>query len=264
MDIIASHQHGLFEQMEVEAESLAGRARDSAQRAVVYHHLADSLGLAHGYALLAAHGALAIDPAIDELKRHVRRAWWRLGAGERAALLGRVATFGEALRELDRRRCEGALLAYRLAATPGLAEEARRQLDPALAAAFAACRSRPGGADREARRALFAAHQRWAEALIGDRIEAAISDLDWRLGARPVAAAITLLRIPMSAYEQAERRGLARIERGLRRSKALPARFAANPAQAFYALQRQMAERRRRAAVDYAELSPDEAVSLAA
>ncbi|MDQ3144440.1 MAG: hypothetical protein M3Q57_06120 [Pseudomonadota bacterium] len=261
---MASHRQGLVEQLEVEAASLAGRARDSAQRTVVYHHLADSLGLGHAYALLAAHGALAIDPAIADLGRQVRRSWWRLRAGERAALLARVAEFGGALRELDQRRCERALLAYRLAAAPGLAEDARQGLDPALVAAFAACRAHRGGPSLDARRALFAAHQRWAEALIGDGIEAAISALDWPLGARTVAAAVALLRIPMSAYERAERRGLERVERELRRSKALPAGFAANPAQAFYALQRQMAERRRRAADEFVDLSPDEAVSLAA
>nr|MDQ3077478.1 hypothetical protein [Pseudomonadota bacterium] len=130
--------------------------------------------------------------------------------------------------------------------------------------AFAACRAHRGGAAREARGALFAAHQRWAETLLGDGIAAAIGDLDWRLGARPVAAVIALLRIPTSAYEGAERRGLAQIERALRRSKALPSRFAANPAQAFYALQRQMADRRRRAADEFVDLTPDEAVSLAA
>lgn len=262
MDIIASHQHGLVEQLQIEAASLAGRARDSAQRAVVYHHLADSLGLANGYALLAAKGALAIDGAVAGLERAARRAWWRLRGEQRAALLARVERFGAALWELDRRRCEAALFAYRLVATPGLAEQARDRLDPELIAAFAACRRR--GADGEARRALFLAQQRWAEALIGDGIEEAIAALDWPLAARPVRAAVKALRIPLRAYERAERRGLAKVERRLRQSKALPATFKANPAQTFFKLQRQMTERRRRAAAEYDELSPDEAVSLAA
>lgn len=264
MDIIASHQHGLVEQLEIEAASLAGRARDSAQRAVVYHHLADSLGLANGYALLAAHGALAIERAVADLERAVRRAWWRFRGEQRTAVLGRVKRFGEGLRELDRRRCEAALLAYRLVATPGLAAQARDRLDPELIAAFAACRTTRGGADQEARRALFLAQQRWAEALIGDGIEEALAALDWPLGARPVRAAVKGLRIPLKTYERAEKRGLGKVERRLRGAKALPTTFAANPAQTFFTLQRRQAERRRRAAAEYDELTPDEAVQLAA
>ena len=264
MDIIASHQHGLIEQLEHEAESLAGRARDSAQRAVVYHHLAESLGLANVYALLAAHGALAIEPATAALQRAVRRSRWRLKREPRAALQARVTRFGEALLELDRQRCAAALRTYRLVATPGLGEEARRRLDPAVAAAYAACRSGCGAADVRARRRLFVAQQRWAEALFGDALEQAIVELGWPLGARAVRSAIAALRIPVSAYDRAESRGLDKCERRLRQSKDLPDMFAANPAQAFFAFQRQMAERRRRAAVESADFSPDESVRLAA
>ena len=262
MDIIASHQHGLVEQLVVEAASLAGRERDSVQRAIVYHHLADSLGLANAYALLAAHGALAIDPAVARMERAVRRSWWRMGRERRAAALARVRRFGAALRELDRRRCEAALLAYRLVATPGLAEQARERLDPDLIAAFAACRRDPGNAGL--RRTLFLAQQAWVEALIGQGIEEALVEFDWRLGARPVRLAIETLRIPLRGYERAERRGIDALEQRLRRSKAVPPTFAANPAQAFFTLQRRLAERRRRAAAEYDELSPDEAVQLAA
>ena len=69
MNIIESHRLGLIEQLESEAVALAGRGRDAAQRAVVCHHVADMLGLAHGYALLAAHGALAIDEAVGRLEQ---------------------------------------------------------------------------------------------------------------------------------------------------------------------------------------------------
>ncbi|MCY7340156.1 MAG: hypothetical protein LH465_09460 [Sphingomonas bacterium] len=263
MDIIESHQHGLVEQLEIEATSLAGRGRDSPQRAVVYHHLADSLGLANVYALLAAHGALSIDPATAGLQRAVQRSWWRLKRERRAALQERVTRFGEALRALDRQRCAAALLTYRMVATPGLSEQAQRQLDPEITAAYAACRSRRGGANADARRRLFVAQQSWAEALLGDALEQAIVELDWPLDARAVRRAIMTLRIPVSAYHRAEQRGLVHCERRLRRSKAMPELFAANPAQAFFALQRQMAERRR-AAAEFTEFSPDEAVRLAA
>ena len=110
---------------------------------------------------------------------------------------------------------------------------------------------------------MFAAHERRAEALIGARIDQAVAALDLPLSGRVLCAAIEALRIPRGAYERADRRGLTRIEARLRRSKRLPLTFAANPAQAFFQLQRQTAERRRRAAGGD-DLSADDAVRLAA
>jgi len=262
MDIIESHRLGLIEQLESEAVALAGRGRDSAQRAVVYHHVADMLGLAHGYALLAAHGALAIDAAMMRMEAQARRALWRLTRAERAALAGRVAAFGATLRAFDAERCAGVLLAYRLVATPSLDAEAAKRLDPDLLVALRDAQSLRGQADAAARHTLFLAHQRWAEAVFGERIEQAIAALDWRLGARVLREAIEALRIPVKLYERADRRGLARIGRRLRRARGLPETFAANPAQAFFKLQRDVAGRRRGLDVD--DLSPDDAVRLAA
>ena len=263
MDIIESHRAGLIEQLASEAVALAGQGRDSAQRAVVYHHVADMLGLSHGYALLAAQGALAIDPAVARMERRARRALWRLRGDERAALAGRIVAFGATLRALDAERCAGLLMAYRLVATPSLNAEAARRLDPELLAALRAAQSRRGQADAPARLALFEAHQRWAEMLIGDRVEQAVAVLAWPLRGRALRDAVEAVRIPLGAYARAERRGLERLERRLRASKRLPATFAANPAQAFFQLQRQVAERRRRAA-DGDDLSGDDAVRLAA
>lgn len=263
MDIIESHRLGLIEQLESEAVALAGRGRDSAQRALVYHHVADLLGLAHGYALLAAHGALGIDTAVARIERRAKRAYWRLTRDQRAALVERIATFGASLRAFDAERCAGLLMAYRLVATPSLGEEAAKRLDRDLFAALCEAQSTRCQADADARRALFVAHQQWAETLFGERIEQAVAALDWPLSIRALRAAIAALRIPLVVYERAERGGLGRIERRLRRSKLLPAMFAANPAQAFFQLQRQTAERRRRAA-DGDDLSADGAVRLAA
>ncbi len=263
MDIIESHRHGLIEQLESEACALAGRGRDAAQRAVVYHHVADMLGMAHGYALLAAHGALAIDAAVAGIERRARRAMWRLSREERAALAGRIAAFGETLRELDAERCAGLLMAYRLVATPSLRAEAATRLDRDMLAALSDAQSARGQADAAARRALFVAHQQWAETLIGARIDQAVVAIEWPLSGRALIGAIDVLRIPIAAYERAERVGLKRIEARLRRSKQLPEPFAANPAQAFFQLQRQTAERRRRAAAGD-DLSSDDAVRLAA
>jgi len=265
MNIIASHQSGLVEQLEAEALALAGRGRDSAQRALVYHHVADMLGLAHGFALLAAHGALGLDEAVRRLERTARGAWWRLKRAERAALVERVAAFGGTLRLLDVERCSGVLMAYRLAATPGLGGEAAKRLDPDLLAALRAVQTVRGQAEARARRALFDAHQRWADGLFGARLDHAVADLAWPLKSRPLRQAIAALRIAERDYQRAERRGLHRIERGLRASKLLPGLFAANPAQAFFQLQRHVAERRRREADGGLgdHLPADEAVRVA-
>ena len=263
MGIIESHRLGLIEQLETEAVALAGRERDAGQRALVCHHVADMLGLAHGYALLAAHGALAIDAAVKRMERHARRAYWRLKRDERAALAERIADFGATLRGLDVERCAGLLMAYRLVATPSLEGEAGTRLAPDLLAALREAQSVRGQADANARRKLFEAHQRWAETLVGERLDRAIAALDWPLSPDAPNGAIEALRIPPRAYERAERGGLARVEWRLRRSKRLPEMFAANPAQAFFQLQRQTADRRRRAA-EGDDLSPDDAVRLAA
>lgn len=263
MDIIESHRLGLIEQFETEAVALAGRGRDAGQRAVVCHHVADMLGLAHDYALLSAHGALAIDEAVAQIERRARWAIWRLKRDERAALARRIGVFGASLRALDAERCAGLLMAYRLVATPSLGAEAERRLDRDVLTALREAQSARGQADLDTRRALFEAHQRWAEGLIGARLDAAIVAVEWPLGGRVLKYAIDALRIPLRAFERAERGGLARCERRLRRSKRLPEGFAANPAQAFFQLQRQIAERRRRAA-DGDHLSADDAVRLAA
>ena len=264
MDIIESHRLGLIEQLETEAVALAGRARDAGQRALVCHHVADMLGLAHGYALLSAHGALTIDEAMARMERKARRAYWRLKRPERAALAERILAFGATLHGLDAERCAGLLMAYRLVATPSLESDAAARLAPDLFAALHAAQSARGQADLRARRALFDAHQRWAEDLFDGRLDAAIADLAWPLAPELLDQAIAALRIPLRAYERAERGGgLARVERLLRKSKRLPEGFAANPAQAFFQLQRQTAERRRRAA-EGDDLSADDAVRLAA
>ncbi len=261
MDIIASHQMGLVEQLEAEAVALAGRPRDAGQRAIVYHHVADMTGLAHGYALLAARGALEVDPAVAAMERQVRRAWWELSRAERVALGERVAVFGEALRAIDGARCVAVLMAYRMTATPGLGGQAAKRLDAELVAALGEVQG--AGSRIEVRRRLFVAHARWVGELIGARIDEAVAALDWPLKWTALGGAVAALRIPIAAFERAERRGMKRVEATLRRSKMLPAPFASNPAQAFFRLQRQVGERRRREA-DGDHLSPDDAVSLAA
>ncbi len=260
MDIIESHRLGLIEQFESEAVALAGGQRDAGQRALMCHHVADMLGLAHGYALLSAQGALGIDEAVARIARRARWRAWRLNRDDRAALAGRITAFGQTLRALDAERCAGLLMVYRLVATPSLSVEADRRLGEDLFRALGAAQATRGQTDAAVRRDLFDAHQRWAEALIGARLDAAVEALGWPFGQRALRPAIDALRIPTKACQ---RGALARCERRLRRSKRMPEGFATNPAQAFFQLQRQIAERRRRAA-EGDDLSADDAVRLAA
>ena len=189
MDIIASHQHGLFEILEAEAQGLAGRPRDSAQRAVVYHHLADMLAMSHAYALLAAKGALGIEPAVEAMRRAVRRSWWRLSGAERAAQAERVERFAGTLRALDAAAVRGGVACLSVGGDSG-----------ACRGGAAAARARDGcglwrvPARRVARSGARSGGrcswrmQHWAEALVGAELDAAIVALDWRCGARRAAA----------------------------------------------------------------------------
>ncbi len=256
MDIIASHQWGLIEQLQEEASALAGRRQDAVQRAIAYHHLYQHSDGANGHALLAAAGALKLDETIGRMARQARWRGWRLGGEARAALLGRVAEFGETLRALDARRCESLVLAYRLAVTPGLGGEARRRLAPGLLAGFT------GGRSGAARRTLFLAQQALVEDGIGVELEQAIVTLGWPLAPRAVAKAITTLRVPLSAFDRAEARGWGRVEAGFSASAALPPRYAANPGRHYYALQRALLDKQRKAHVALCEL--EDTVRLAA
>jgi hypothetical protein len=112
---------------------------------------------------------------------------------------------------------------------------------------------------------LFDAHQRWADALFGARLEQAVSDLAWPLKARRLRQAIATVRLADRDFQRTERRGLHRIERAMRRSNQMPGLFAANPAQAFFQLQRHVADRRRREADGELgdHLPADEAVRIA-
>ena len=263
MDIIDSHRLGLVEQLESEAVALAGRgARLGAARGRLPSCRRHARA---GARLCLARGARRAGDrpgggAASSGERGGR--CWRLNRAERAALGERVRRSATTLRALDAERCAGLLMAYRLVATPSLDAEAERRLDREMLAALRAAQSARGQADAATRRALFEAHPRWAEQLIGARVEAAVATLDWPL-ARARCAPRSRHCGSRPRYARAERSGLARIERRLRGSKRLPDLFAANPAQAFFQLQRQTAERRRRAA-EGDDLSGEDAVRHAA
>jgi hypothetical protein len=260
MDIIASHRLGLIEQYEDESLALAGRPRDAVQRAIVCHHVSDMLGHAHVFALLAAQASLALDEALARLVTAARRWRWGTGRAERVALVERVADFGTALRVLDAERCAGLLMAYRLVANAGLGEAAADRLDPALVTALRAVQAARGQSSAAERRALFEAHCDW-DARFAEWVTQALDELAWP-GRSASARAVAAWTISAAGLARVERRGTERIEKGLRRSKRMPADFAVNPAQAFFRLQRRVVERRRGDGDDH--LSPDEAVRLAA
>ena len=253
MDLIASTQAGLVEHLEDEAAALAGRPRDLVQRGIAYHHLYDCSGGAHAYALLAAEGAVGLTAAIERMTAAARRARWRIGRDVSDALVERVARFGEALAAIDRERCEAMVVAYRLLHRPGLRAAAFERLDPALIAAF----------DGDEGLGLFLAHQQWVEDRWGVDIEAAIAELGWPLRSARARAAIAALRIPLSRYQRAARRGWPHVERKVLQHPALPKGAARNPAHHYYAMQRSVTERRRQTLAALG-LPPEETVVLAA
>lgn len=248
MDLISAHRQGLADQLLEEAPGLSGRARDGVQRAIVLHHLFDHSGGRHAYALLAASGALAIEPGLEAMRRAARRAWWRARGRRRAALLERIERFAACVRDIDRARCEAMWIAYR-AAQHG----ATSSLVPTDLAGLG------GGEDG---RALFLAHQGWAEAQWGMELEAALVALDWPLGAAPVRRIVEALRIPLTALQP--RGGLRKVERAVLADPRLPTGFAANPAQHYYALQRSMAAKRRHEQAALDGIPVEETVRLAA
>ena len=235
--------------MAEEAMGLAGRGTDLVQRTIVYHHLFDHSGGRHAYALLCAEAALTLDSAIGAMRKAVRHSRWRLRGARREAAIARVEAFANAVSEIDRARCEAMWIAYRAAqhaATSPLVPDALGDLKDCDAAA------------------LFAAHQAWAEAQWGIDIEAAIAALDWPLSPAPVIAAVGSLRVSTVRFNSAARQGLRKVEGGILGDKRLPAKFAANPARHYYALQRAMAARRRDAQCNLDDFAPEDSVRLAA
>ena len=261
MDIIAAHQQGLIEQLNHEVAALAGRPGDHGQRAVVLHHLFDHSRGEHRWALAEACHEARIAKGLRALERRLARWGWRTASrGEaRAALDGLAMALGEAARD----RAATAYRAYRLSATKALRSEAEQALSPALLAALDRCHDarRGGAAMNECERTDLAVASA-AAAGHKSALDAAWAVIDaTRLGA---AARRRLGPAAMvTAERNAVRRGAGWAEARLRRDKALPQAFRANPAQHFYALLHALAERRRTQWRADADREPD-AVALAA
>lgn len=262
MDIIAAHQQGLIEQLDHEVAALAGRRGDHGQRAVVLHHLYDHSRGEHRWALTEARREARIAGALVVLERRIGRWGWSAAARTEAKVA--LDKLADALGDHARSRTAIAYRAYRLSATAALRGEARQMVLAVLLDALDRCHAaRRGGArmtDRE-RDALAAASEA-AAAGDGSVIDAAWAAIDaTRLG----SAARKLIgpQAMLWADRAADRRGAAWADARLRRDKALPEAFRANPAQHFYALLHALSERRRKQWREDADREPD-AVALAA
>jgi hypothetical protein len=264
MDIIAAHQHGLIEQLEEEVLSLAGRARDHGQRAVVLHHLYDHSCGSHGWALAEARRATRVSSGLATLQRKLGRWGWR--AAQREQARAALELLADALDEAGRARTAAAYRAYRLSATPALRAEAERGLPPALFNVLDQCHATRRAGEEfapEARLALAGE----SEMLAAAAVDRAALDGAWEAinatGLRRAAHRLLADEALACAAARDERRGGAKVERQLRNDPSLPASFRANPAQHFYALQHMLRERRRQHLREACDREPD-AFELAA
>jgi hypothetical protein len=246
MDIIAAHRDGLIEQLDLEVAALAGRGPDHAQRAVVLHHLYDHSRGNHHWALAEARRALRFAARLAMLRRQLGRWGWLGGNRDiEGAALERLAA---ALCEAERCRTAFAYRAYRLSSTRALRAEAEASLDPTFLCLLDQCHAaRREGANLspDTQGELARLSEEFAEAAMDPReIDAAWAAID-ATGLKRAARRLLGERALARAAASDQRRGAIRIERALRADPALPPSFRVNPAQHFYALQRQLRERRR-------------------
>jgi len=264
MDIIAAHQQGLIEQLDEEVSSLAGRACDHGQRAIVLHHLYDHSCGHHCWALAEARRATRISAGLAALRRKLGQWGWR--AANREQALAALDLLAEALGVAGRLRAAAAYRAYRLSATPALRAEAERSLPPALFATLNQCHAARRGGDEfasEARTMLAEESERLAAAAVDQAVlDGAWASID-ATGLRRAARRLLDDEALARATVRDERRGWVRVEQQLRNDPALPAAFRANPAQHFYALQHLLRERRRQLVREACDREPD-AFELAA
>lgn len=254
MDIISAHQLGLLEQLEADASSLAGRAGDHHQRAVVLYHLFDHSGGAHDWALAEAVRELHLAAGVCKLWAWLDRWGWTVPdrVGVTQAMETLVASIGLA----SRQRCMAAYRAYRVTAVAALKGEAGRFLGPELFTALAQCHQcrRAGEAlADELRECLFGG----SEQLAGRAVEADGFSVAWNKvessRARRVARKLLGAKPVKRSSVRPSARTRAKMERMLMRSPLLPASFRANPSQHFFTLQFGLAQRRRKQLHDYCD-----------
>jgi hypothetical protein len=264
MDIIATHRHGLIEQLDEDVAALAGGSHDHVQRAMVLHHIYDHSGGNHLWALAEARRGLMIAARLVTLRKRVERWGWMMGGREEARVA--INLLSEALAEEARRRAVVAYRAYRLSATAAIRSEAEAAIPPALLACFDRCHSARRSGEK-----LPIEHQHElaveSERFVQESVVRAQVDVAWYTIEKTslMRAARRLLgeNALKHAAERDERRGWARIERELTGHPSLPASFRANPAQHFYALQQMLRNRRHQQWREACDREPD-AFELAA
>jgi hypothetical protein len=246
MDIVAAHQQGLVEQLEVEAAAIAGRVRDHGQRAMVLHHLYDHSRGAHEWALAEARRELRIADGLVALAKRLERWGWLFSRREQTTRA--LAQLAEAMGEESRARCAAGYFAYRLSATPALRTQAEQRLPASLLQALDECHgARRSGRAVSADLISSLAEQSEMHALAAenhDSVKSAWSAIQATMLRR--SANRLLGPKSLSRGDARDRkRGWPNVEQALRSHPRLPAAFRANPAQHFYALRHAVAERRR-------------------
>jgi hypothetical protein len=242
-----------------EAIALAGKTGDLVQRAAVYHHLYADSGGNHSFPLLAAHGALwasgyfRAGMRFGSFVAHGRR----LLGHDADLLIGKLRSFAEEFRDINRRVCVETLFIYRLTADRKLADRAARLVPPALLAQMDRCHhARRAGRllSNAERRDLFTAFFLWEQAnIVGPSIRRAYATFDWPL-IRSMALTPTIRfsyfgRAPlkfrdfdntderiekgMAAFDRACARGWAEVEHALNDYAIMPRAFTADPATFF-------------------------------
>ena len=246
-----------FDQLRHEAAGLAGGPASFAQRASVHHHLYERSFGNHVFPLLAAHWAL--------WARGRSAGRFRI-AGPPATARGGDATgtaeFGDAIREIDRQVCIAGFTLYQLTARAPLRPVAQRLLPSALLAALDHCQearlTRQVMTDAD-RRILFVECVRWIDDEVvepglrsarecgGSALKGSALRPTVRLSFLPITAPLRFddladreerIDKALAAFDRGARMGWDKVERRLRRYRALPDAFFRNPGQHFFRLSR--------------------------
>lgn len=239
-----------FENLFLEAESLAGRPQDLVQRASVYHHLyKDSYGN-FVFPLLAAHGALW--GSIHFKRGELISNFACLGKTklEREKRLSQIQQLAWEFKDINRRVCLATYYYYHLAATYPDEALLSKHMPQLLATQLLEChnaRKKRMFLSEEKRRRLFSAFFNWEQDhIVGPAVEHALRKFDWKImkplvlkppvGFRYFKSFTWLLfkdfsnkqeRIEkgLEAYDKAANVGFDKVERSLSKYKIMPDEF---------------------------------------
>lgn len=249
-----------YERLTAEGTRLAGRLRNVAQRATVYHHLFAASGCHHAFPLIAAHGALWSSGWFRFGARLGRVLSWQYGwnSERRASALRELDAFADAFRDVNRRVCVDTYASFHFTARYGEHREAATIIRPELLTVLnrvhAAARARRPMTDAE-RREVFSAHFLNEQAtVVGPALDAACTAFHWPLieaiALRPVirfayfAPHVRLwfrnfsnreerIAKGLAAFDHAAQVGWDRVEAALGEYHVLPAAIFASPVEYF-------------------------------